>query len=122
MRLVDKHFPCHYKYFKLFNRNSIKSNCSCMSSMNNVIQKHNSKIMKDPASSTIKNEKSIVKKQSVLWMVSVFLSALFTKHLLIQLIVNIAMLLVKILSRNVSITMFFRNKSRKKNTELSKYA
>ena len=58
MRLVDQHFPCHHKYFKLFNRNNIKSSRSCMSSMNNVIQKHTSKIMKDPASSTIKNEKN----------------------------------------------------------------
>ena len=23
-RVVDKHFPCHHKYYKLFNRNSIK--------------------------------------------------------------------------------------------------
>ena len=24
MRLVDKYFPCHDKYYKLFNRNNIK--------------------------------------------------------------------------------------------------
>ena len=54
MRLVYKHFPCHRKYYKLFNKTNIKLSCSCMSSMNNVIRKHNSKIMKDPTSSTIK--------------------------------------------------------------------
>ena len=54
MRLVDKHFPHHHKYYKLFNRNDIKLSYSCMRSMNNVIRKHNSKIMKDLAPSTTK--------------------------------------------------------------------
>ena len=52
MRLVDKHFPCHHKYYKLFNRNNIKLSYSCMPNMSNIIRKHNSKIMKKPASST----------------------------------------------------------------------
>ena len=47
MRLVDKHY-------KLFSGNKIKLSYSCVLSMNNVIQKHNSKIIKDPAPSTIK--------------------------------------------------------------------
>ena len=51
MRLVDKHFPRHHKYYKLFN---IELSYSCMPHMNNVIQKHNSKIMKNPAPSTTK--------------------------------------------------------------------
>ena len=37
-------------------------------------------------------------------MITVFLSDLFTKHLLIQLI-NITMALVKILSKNVTVTI-----------------
>ena len=49
MRLVDKHFPGHHKHYKLLNRNNIKLNYSCMPNMNNVIRKHNSKIMKNPA-------------------------------------------------------------------------
>ena len=53
-RLVDMHFPCHHKYYKLFNRNNIKLTYSCMPNMNNVIRKHNSKIMKNPAPSTTK--------------------------------------------------------------------
>ena len=48
MRLIDKHFPCHHKFHKFFNRNKIKLSYSCISSMENVIQKHNSKIMEDP--------------------------------------------------------------------------
>ena len=52
MRLVDKHFPPHHKYYKLFNRNNIKLSYSCMPNMNNVIRKHNSKIMKNPAPSS----------------------------------------------------------------------
>ena len=54
MRLSDKHFPRHHKCYKLFNRNNIKLSYSCMPRINNVIRKHNSKIMKDPAPSTIK--------------------------------------------------------------------
>ena len=54
MRLVDKHFPRHHKYYKLFNRNNIKLTYSCIPNMNNVIWKHDSKIMKNPAPSTTK--------------------------------------------------------------------
>ena len=49
--------------------------------------------------------KIIVEKQAVLWMVTLFLNALFTKHLLVQLLINITMVLVKILSNNVTITI-----------------
>ena len=44
-----------------------------------------------------------VEKQIVLWMVTVFLNALFTRHLLVQLLINVTMVLVKILSKNVTI-------------------
>ena len=54
MRLVDKHFPRHHEYYKLFNRNNIKLSYSCVSDMNNISRKHNSKIMKSPESSTTK--------------------------------------------------------------------
>ena len=47
MRLVDKHFSRHHKYYKLFNRNNIKLSYSCMPNMNNVIRKN-------PATSTTK--------------------------------------------------------------------
>ena len=48
MRMIDKHFPHHHKFHKLFNRNNVKLSYSCMSSMKNVIQTHNSKIMEHP--------------------------------------------------------------------------
>ena len=48
MRLIDKHFPRHHKFHKLFNRNNAKLSYSCMPSKKNVIQKQNSKIMEDP--------------------------------------------------------------------------
>ena len=54
MGLVDQHFPPHHKYYKLFNRNNIRLSYSCMPNMNNVIRKHNSEIMKNPAPSTTK--------------------------------------------------------------------
>ena len=54
MRLINKHFPRHHKYYELFNGNNIKLSYSCMPNMNNVIRKHNSKIMENPASSTPK--------------------------------------------------------------------
>ena len=49
MRLVDKHFPRHHKYHKLFNRNNIKLSYSCMPNMNNIIRKHkiSTNVMKD---------------------------------------------------------------------------
>ena len=47
----------------------------------------------------------VVKKQIVLWMTTVFVNDLFRKHLLVQLLVNITMELVKILSKNISITI-----------------
>ena len=48
MRLIDKHFPSHHKFHKLFNLNNVKLSYSCMPNMKNVIQKYNSKIMEDP--------------------------------------------------------------------------
>ena len=48
MKLIDKHFPSHHRFHKLFNRNNVKLSYSLMPSMKNVIQKHNSKIMEDP--------------------------------------------------------------------------
>ena len=67
VRFVHKLFHCHHKYHKLFNRNNIKLSYSCMPNTNNAIQKHNCKIMKDPALSTIKTCKCC-QKQNALWM------------------------------------------------------
>ena len=99
IRLVDKHFPRHHKYYKLFSRNSIKLSYSWKMSSGSIlrlwkIQNHL------PPKRAIANE-----KQTVLWMVTVFLNTLFTKHLLAQLLINIAMILMKILSKNITITI-----------------
>ena len=45
----------------------------------------------------------VVEKYIVLWMATVFLNILFTKHLLVQLLINITMVVVKILSKDVTI-------------------
>ena len=76
---------------------------NCMLNMTNFIRKHNSKIMKNPAPSTTKTC-NYRQKQTILWMVTAFLNTLLTKDLL-QLPININMVLVKTLSKNVTITM-----------------
>ena len=54
LRLIDKHFPRHHKYRKLFNRNNIKINYSCMPNMASVIRNHNTNLLKDPTPTDIK--------------------------------------------------------------------
>ena len=76
---------------------------NCMLNMNNFIRKHNSKIMKNPAPLTTKTC-NYRQKQTIVWMVTAFLNTLLTKDLL-QLPMNITMVLVKILSQNITITM-----------------
>ena len=72
--------------------------------MNNVIRKHNSKIMKNPAPSTTKTC-NCRRKIDCPMDGNCLSEALFTKHLLLQLLINITMVLVKILSKNVTITI-----------------
>ena len=43
--LVDKHFPKHHRYHKLFNRNTIKVSYSCMPNMAAIISSHNAKVL-----------------------------------------------------------------------------
>ena len=45
LELVDKHFPRHHRYHKLFNRNNVKTSYSCMSNMANIISGHNAKVL-----------------------------------------------------------------------------
>ena len=45
MKLIVKHFPKHHRYYKIFNKNTIKLNYSCMQNMGNVITKHNNKLL-----------------------------------------------------------------------------
>jgi hypothetical protein len=45
LKLVDKHFPRHHRYHKLFNRNNVKCSYSCMNNMAAIISSHNAKIV-----------------------------------------------------------------------------
>ena len=73
-----------------------------MSNINNAIRKYNYKIIK---SRIIYHQKLAVtvEKQIAVWMVTLFQNGLFTKHLLVQLLINITMIFVKILSKDVTI-------------------
>ena len=48
LKLVDKHFPPHHRYSKLFNRNNVKVSYSCVDNMQRIIKKHNAKILSQP--------------------------------------------------------------------------
>ena len=52
LRLLDKDFPKHHKYYKLFN--NVKKSYSCMQNMASLIQNHNTNLLKDPVTSTTK--------------------------------------------------------------------
>ena len=45
LQLIDKHFPRHHKFYKLFNRNNIKVSYSCTKNIKSIIQSHNKKIL-----------------------------------------------------------------------------
>ena len=51
LQLLDKHFPKHHKYHKLFNRNNVKISYSSMQNMAGIIQNHNTNLLKDPVAS-----------------------------------------------------------------------
>ena len=46
LNMVKKHFPPHHKYRSLFNKNTVKLSYSCMENVENIIKKHNAKILK----------------------------------------------------------------------------
>ena len=43
--LLDKHFPTHHKFARLFNRNSVKISYSACPNMSSIISKHNKQIL-----------------------------------------------------------------------------
>ena len=45
LKLVDKHFPRHHRYHKLFNRSNVKCSYSCMNSIGSIIRSHNAKVL-----------------------------------------------------------------------------
>ena len=52
LKLVDKHFPRHHRYHKLFNRNNVKCSYSCMSSIGSIIRSHNAKVLSSTTNPT----------------------------------------------------------------------
>ena len=54
LQLLDKHFPKHHKYYKLFNGNNIKKSYSCMQNKASFIQNHFTNLLKDAAAPTAK--------------------------------------------------------------------
>ena len=45
LSLLQKHFPRHHKYFKLFNKNNVKISYSCMPNMKSIIENHNANLL-----------------------------------------------------------------------------
>ena len=46
LQLIDKHFPKHHKFSKIFNRNTVKVSYSCTKNIKTIIQSHNKSILK----------------------------------------------------------------------------
>ena len=46
--LIDKHFPPHHKYRKIFNRSNLRLSYSCTANVKTVILNHNKKILNKP--------------------------------------------------------------------------
>ena len=46
LNLINKHFPPHHKCSKIFNRDNMKINYSCMLNMKSRINMHNKKVTK----------------------------------------------------------------------------
>ena len=53
LRLIDKHFPRHHIYHKLFNRNNLRIT-SCVPNLASVIRNHNTSLLNDPTPTDIK--------------------------------------------------------------------
>ena len=47
LQLVNRHFPRHHKFHKIFNSNTLKISYSCMTNIGNIIKQHNSNIMRN---------------------------------------------------------------------------
>ena len=54
INLIDKHFPRHHKYHKIFNRNTIKVSYSCTSNMKTIISNHNKSLLNKSENETAK--------------------------------------------------------------------
>ena len=46
LQLLDKHFPAHNRFSKIFNRSTVKVSYSCLPSMKSKINQHNKSVLK----------------------------------------------------------------------------
>ena len=53
LKLVDKHFPRTHQLHKIFNCNTIRVRCSCMSNVQQLIKKHNNFIQNKKNKTTL---------------------------------------------------------------------
>ena len=49
INIVKKHFTDKHKYYKIFNKNTLKISYSCTPNMKSIIAKHNKKVLSQPA-------------------------------------------------------------------------
>ena len=52
LKLIDKHFPEHHDYRKIFNRKCVKISYSCSPNVKALISSHNKKLLNKPTTST----------------------------------------------------------------------
>ena len=46
-QLIDKHFPKHHRYHKIFNRHNVRLSYSCTPNMKTIISSHNKKLLNE---------------------------------------------------------------------------
>jgi len=49
LNLLEKHFPKHHRFNKIFNRYKVKLSYSCMPNMESILQRNNFKLLSNPA-------------------------------------------------------------------------
>ena len=63
IKIINKHFLRHHKFYKLSNKNNIKVSYSCMPNMKNIINTHNKKIFNPPKDNIARTCNCIRKQQ-----------------------------------------------------------
>ena len=56
LKILERNFPKNHKYYKIFNKNTVKVSYSCMPNISNIIKGHNSSMLK-PEQKTEENPK-----------------------------------------------------------------
>ena len=77
---MSKHFPKQQKYYKIFNKNTVKLSSSCMPNMSSIITKHNKKFFNKKSTKQRKENVTAGIKRTVRWRVNVSQNVLCTKQ------------------------------------------